>query len=794
MKISLSNINKTFYLGRKKEKAKEVLKKINFNFFGGKTYFILGPSGSGKSTLLSILGLLDTPTSGKVLFDDQEASDVQTFIEEHISFVFQEYNLFENLSVFDNLSIYEDDVNRLNQYLIDFNCDFSLNTKVKYLSGGEKQRLSILRAYLKGGDIFLLDEPTGNLDSENSYKIMDMVQAMAKDKLVIVVSHDTNLAYQYADEILILKDGTIDSIKENKKTINLDFASKGKDALIELYNLVTTFKQIECYVFDELIQLNNQNYISACDNLYEKHKNEVVEIRLIKKENKLSAEPINKKDGKAKFLNKFSFKNILGRKGRTIASFVVLFISSTLLFLLGNLAFYNVGAYLQDNLNQLGYVFTDLDYDYNYQTYYKGATIHTISEECDGYLVKTSSGKYDPITQNSYIIDFYMTNSDNVEICGLEYKIGEEVYISDSLFNIDIYKDTFDFVNGFSLPISSTLIKLNDTVKNNPEFNKYFVITSYDYFFNNYYALIDPFSTPLRIDTPQNLIEGSTLNKVVSYNSEEILLGRGIENTNEIIIEKSLYDRYLNVGVDLLNKTTQILSLNQYNLSNAPESYFDLSLLFNETKIVGVIENTPYDCIHLDKNVYRQLVSQYVRFSNRAALSISNSEKSFNYLYDHNVRSQTSPSSRIYSMANAYVTQMMTLIVILIVVFLTISSIVLSIWITNVLKDRYREIAIMKCMGFKKKSIYFSFLKMILCVSVASLISGLIAGVIFTNLLNTGIISLYSNTTVLYIFRMEGLSFLIPILFSTLFPLLISLVFNKKIISIEPYHALKEFK
>lgn len=270
-------------------------------------------------------------------------------------------------------------------------------------------------------------------------------------------------------------------------------------------------------------------------------------------------------------------------------------------------------------------------------------------------------------------------------------------------------------------------------------------------------------------------------------------MGRGIENINEIIIEKSLYDRYLNVGVDLLNKTTQILSLDQFIISNAPESYYDLSLLFNETKIVGVIEDTPYDCIHLDKNVYRQLVSQSVRFSNRAALSISNSEKSFNYLYDHNVRSYSGPSSTIYSMTDAYVTQAKTLIVILIVVFLTISSIVLSIWITNVLKDRYREIAIMKCMGFKQKSIYFSFLKMILCVSVASLISGLIAGVIFTNLLNTGIISLYPKT-VLYIFRMEGLSFLIPILFSALFPLLISLVFNKKIISIEPYHALKEFK
>ena len=141
--------------------------------------------------------------------------------------------------------------------------------------------------------------------------------------------------------------------------------------------------------------------------------------------------------------------------------------------------------------------------------------------------------------------------------------------------------------------LEALIKKHNDLywVKNNPEINKYFVITSYDYFFNNYYFLIDPFSTPLQISSPQNLIEGSTLDKVISYNIEEILLGRGIENINEIIIEKSLYDSYLNIGVDLLNKTTQILSLNEFNIPNAPESYFDLSLLFNETKIVGVIED-----------------------------------------------------------------------------------------------------------------------------------------------------------------------------------------------------------
>ena len=99
----------------------------------------------------------------------------------------------------------EDDINRLNQYLIDFNCDFSLNTKVKYLSGGEKQRLSILRAYLKGGDIFLLDEPTGNLDPQTSEKVFAELLSVVRETglSALIATHNPALAAKMDRQIHI---------------------------------------------------------------------------------------------------------------------------------------------------------------------------------------------------------------------------------------------------------------------------------------------------------------------------------------------------------------------------------------------------------------------------------------------------------------------------------------------------------------------------------------------------------------------------------------------------------------
>ena len=158
MKIKLNNISKRFLINKKRNQYNYVLRDISYEFESGKTYFILGPSGSGKSTLLSILGLLDSPSDGEILFDGNPVENKSEFISQHVSFCFQDYNLFENLTVYDNLLIYESDKDKLDSLLKYFNCSFSLNMKIKYLSGGEKQRTAIARVLVndpeKGYGIF----------------------------------------------------------------------------------------------------------------------------------------------------------------------------------------------------------------------------------------------------------------------------------------------------------------------------------------------------------------------------------------------------------------------------------------------------------------------------------------------------------------------------------------------------------------------------------------------------------------------------------------------------------------
>ena len=238
MHIELKNIKKSFITNKKKGERVEVLKDISCTFEGHKIYFLTGPSGSGKSTLLSIIGNLDKPTEGEILFDGKKVEDRQSFIRDNISFVFQEYNLFENMTVYENLNLYQKDKEIIKELLEQFNCSFSLNTKVKYLSGGERQRLSILRSYIKGGEIFLMDEPTGNLDENNSRQVMELITSIAKDKLIIVVSHNLELANEYGDIIYSLKDGKLDKMEKASTTLTIDLkndTNKAFNPIIDNY-------------------------------------------------------------------------------------------------------------------------------------------------------------------------------------------------------------------------------------------------------------------------------------------------------------------------------------------------------------------------------------------------------------------------------------------------------------------------------------------------------------------------------------------------------------------------------
>lgn len=199
--------------------------------------FILGKSGSGKSTLLNVLTGIDVANGGvvevcKVPITTSNQKYLDNYRNGMIGFIFQEFNLIEDMNVFENIVLAlqlqnkKPDVALINDLMNQVGLDVSfLNRRVNELSGGQKQRVAIVRALVKNPKMVFADEPTGNLDSETGTQVFDLLQNLSKEKLVVIVSHDIESAYKYADRILECKDGKVVSDMTRKK----DTTKKSKD-------------------------------------------------------------------------------------------------------------------------------------------------------------------------------------------------------------------------------------------------------------------------------------------------------------------------------------------------------------------------------------------------------------------------------------------------------------------------------------------------------------------------------------------------------------------------------------
>ena len=197
------------------------LKNINLKFDNQGLVCILGPSGCGKSTLLNLIGGLDFPTEGDIFIDDAllkslNKKDLDYYHNKYVGFVYQNYNLINYLNVVENIELINKnkDIDNLLKYL---HLEVKKYKKVNNLSGGEKQRVAIARSLSNHPHLILADEPTGALDTKTSDEIMELLKKISKDILVIVVTHNENLALKYANRIIKMEDGKI--IDDTKKNI-----------------------------------------------------------------------------------------------------------------------------------------------------------------------------------------------------------------------------------------------------------------------------------------------------------------------------------------------------------------------------------------------------------------------------------------------------------------------------------------------------------------------------------------------------------------------------------------------
>lgn len=224
--ITLTNLSRVF---RTQDIETTALNKVNLKVEAGEFVAIMGPSGCGKSTLLSILGLLDSPSSGHFEF---EGTNIENFNEKKlaelrktsIGFIFQSFNLIDELTVYENVELplqYQnipkaERTKRVNEILKRVSIDHRANHLPQKLSGGQQQRVAVARALVINPKLILADEPTGNLDSKNGDEVMGMLRELNKEGTTVIMVTHSEKEGCYANRLVRLLDGQIMIDKANE--------------------------------------------------------------------------------------------------------------------------------------------------------------------------------------------------------------------------------------------------------------------------------------------------------------------------------------------------------------------------------------------------------------------------------------------------------------------------------------------------------------------------------------------------------------------------------------------------
>lgn len=225
--FELENVGRFYQIS--KDKKKYVLKGVTLSFPHRGLITILGKSGSGKSTLLNMIGKIDEPSEGVIFFNDEDISTfkekrLSKFRSKSISFIFQHYHLLDNQTALYNVMlpalISGKSPNKAKESAIELLKSFSIsselfNKRCADLSGGERERIAVLRAFINKPQVILADEPTGALDKSNAVLVMESLKKISQEALVVMVTHNKELANRYSDRIIYMQDGRI--IKDERK-------------------------------------------------------------------------------------------------------------------------------------------------------------------------------------------------------------------------------------------------------------------------------------------------------------------------------------------------------------------------------------------------------------------------------------------------------------------------------------------------------------------------------------------------------------------------------------------------
>ena len=746
--ISIKNLNKYFYKNKKNQI--HIINDTSLEF--GKTGLValLGPSGCGKTTLLNAIGGLDKVNSGEIYINGKRITKTFTSKKDeirnlNIGYIFQNYYLIDDMSVFDNVALVLKMIGIKDKNIIKNRVNYILETLGIYkyrhrptntLSGGERQRVGIARAIAKNPNIIIADEPTGNLDSKNTIEIMNIIKTISKDKLVILVTHEKDIAYFYADRIIELKDGKVISDKENIHDDSLDYYMEDKIYLkdIKYHELFKNNHLKLNYYFENeedidinIVVKNGNIYVETSSN----NKIEVVDdnssIQLIddtyKKITKDSYEKYNfnymnflDENIKLKYSSIYNIVSLLKNGFKKIKSYSILkkillsgFLISSMfvLYSISNLAgimdikdeefitrnknYLSVQNINKDSYfdyekeNSINYILIGdskvtfrLKYDFFYQTY-------NAKDSLTGSLSSINMIKKDDLIYGR------MPNN--------EYEIVVDKLCIDRMFK----KYTAKQVGIINV---SDVLNLNAYISNVLEF-KIVGITDLKSpsIYTDESMFINIISNNQNITDDlygyDMIIEEDT-NKIVDYNlvSNEIKLKKGRMPTND-------YEIIVN------NNNSYMYELNKE---------INIKVNNNKLKVVGYYESSSYQYMLSNLNTVKyKLLDTYENIT----IYPNDKEKVIDYFNEKSIEIKDVYKEDKEDYINKNKDQMISSIVIS-GIMLVISLVEIYLIVRASFLSRIKEVGILRAIGVKKKDIYKMFLGEILAITLTASLFGVI--------------------------------------------------------------------
>ena len=784
--LELKNITKTYITDSFKQTA---LDNVSINFRKNEFASILGPSGSGKTSFLNIIGGLDHYDTGNLIINETSTKkytdrDWDTFRNHRIGFVFQNYNLINHQTVLSNveLALTLSGVSKklrrgkAKKALKQVDLEKHINKKPSQLSGGQMQRVAIARALVNDPDILLADEPTGALDSETSIQIMNILKDIAKNKLVIMVTHNAELANSYSTRIIKLKDGKIIADTnpfDGKVNTKLDLEKEKKNTKKTSMNIRTA------------LSLSNgiQNYIDKVQ------KETLASYPITIDESTVDFTSIinNTKDQK-----EVKCKNNKICTKDDISNNPYLTIKSSIIK--NNLSKFKI--YLDKNGGNINFYVTDIQYKYNLdlQIYSKNSSDKLIKVTSNNRNNSFMTKNYNE-TSNSISTDSLLTNPfteliDNKDLLNSQYKLltgkmpsnyNEMLLIVDENNNIPLSVI-------YSLDIE-TRDKLTDIIKkasNNKKINLDSISYNYNDLLNRTYKLI--------LNTDFYEKEGNIwVNKKDNSSYLENLYNNGVE-LKIVGIAKAKEDT-TNANSDFVGYTHDLVKYVINEINNREITKVQL-----ENKDINIFTGTKFDEITSTYDNNLELLG-INKLESPTSINIypkdfTSKEKIEEIIKDYNKTQKKGNQINYTDMVGTLlsgITTIVNVISIILIVFVAISLIVSSIMIAIItyisVLERTKEIGILRSIGASKRNISEVF-------NAETFIIGLFAGlfgVIISWLLLIPINHIIHKVTDIYTINayLPINSALILVALSVILTLIGGIIPSRKAAKVDPVQALR---